>query len=478
MSKTVDFLLPDLGEGVHEAELISWKVAVGDEVEEMQTLAEMETDKALVEVPSPYTGTIVTLHGKEGEILHVGKPLVSFANATQSGKDIKAENGVRMAAEAVGSGDAAAGRAELRQPQEPEAAQDEAGDTGREDAGTVVGTMATQPTMGGSSGGGGGDGKVMATPAVRRLARELGVDINSVTGTGRGGRVTASDIEAVGQGTASTSVVKATLLTKGSDAAGVSEAATTGIAKQSSKPSLAAVSIDSAGVSKRIAFRGVRRKIAEALSHSLKTAAHFTVMDTADVTRLEVIRRQQEAASGEKVSFLAFIIQAVCRGLKQFPQLNANVDDANSEILIKGVQNIGIAVDTEHGLMVPVINNADRLGVIPLQREVNDLAQKCRSRTIPLELLKGGTFTISNVGSYGGSFATPIINYPEVAILGSGRAKERVLVRNGGIYIGLEMPLSMSCDHRVVDGAECARLLNYIVQLLETPEILLEPAGN
>ena len=222
----------------------------------------------------------------------------------------------------------------------------------------------------------------------------------------------------------------------------------------------------------------MRKKIAEALDRSVKTAVHFTVMDAADVTELNKLRKQQAAATGEKVSFLPFIIQAVCRALKQFPSLNANVDDERAEILIKGVLNIGIAVDTDHGLMVPVIEAADRLGVLPLQREVNDIADKCRSRTIALDRLKGGTFTISNVGSYGGAFATPIINYPEVGILAAGRATERVLVRHGGIYVGLEMPLSLSCDHRVVDGAEGARMLNRIVQLLENPQQLLTPAGT
>jgi len=466
MATTVDFLLPDLGEGVHEAEMISWKVKVGDQVDEMQTLAEMETDKALVEVPSPYAGTIVTLHGKEGDILHVGKPLVTYENASQGGTSISGENGIHTHSVAVESGDAAAEQAE---PTAHAAEVIEAAD--QADAGTVVGSMESQPSLSGD----GKSGKVMATPAVRRLAKDLGVDISSVRGTGRGGRVTATDVQnATSSAPQSTPSQPAPPLTQPSAAASVTEAATS--APQPTTP--LATPVDTAGIAQRVPFRGVRRKIAEALSNSIKTAVHFTVMDSADVTALDKLRRRQAAASGEKLSFLPFVVQAICRGLRQYPQLNANVDDAKSEILIKGVHNIGIAVDTEHGLMVPVISNADRLGVIPLQRAINENASKCRSRTVELDQLKGGTFTVSNVGSYGGAFGTPIINYPEVAILGVGRARERVLARNGGIFVGLEMPMSLACDHRVVDGADAARFLNHILQLLENPEMLLEPVGQ
>ncbi|MFW5652861.1 MAG: dihydrolipoamide acetyltransferase family protein [Planctomycetota bacterium] len=500
MSKRVDFLLPDLGEGVHEAEIISWKVKVGDTVEEMDTLAEMETDKALVEVPSPFSGKIVALHGEEGEIAHVGKPIVSFENATQGGKPVTGDPD-KIAAEAIESGDRAAEESEptphsqdrinradqadhaAHQPKPAGAAGTPSsnGET-REDAGTVVGTMEGQPRLG-------ADGKVMATPAVRRLAKELGVDINTIVGTGRGGRVTASDVHnAKNSGTASTGGGAATA-TEAAPAAVPSQPASPPAAQPQSQPvstlasatapaPAAPVKVDATGTAQRVPFRGVRKKIAESLDRSVKTAVHFTVMDAADVSELNKLRKQQAAATGEKVSFLPFIIQAVCRALKRFPALNANVDDERAEILIKGVMNLGIAVDTDHGLMVPVIEGADRLGVLPLQREVNDIAEKCRSRTIAVDRLKGGTFTISNVGSYGGAFATPIINYPEVGIIAAGRAKEKVMVRNGGIYVGLEMPLSLSCDHRVVDGAEGARMLNYVVQLLENPQQLLTPAGH
>jgi pyruvate dehydrogenase E2 component (dihydrolipoamide acetyltransferase) len=228
------------------------------------------------------------------------------------------------------------------------------------------------------------------------------------------------------------------------------------------------------GIAQRVPFRGIRRKIAQALDQSVRTAVHFTVVDEADVTLLDRKRREYASVLGRKLSLLPFIMTAVCKALRQHPALNANVDDAHEEILLKSVINLGCAVDTDHGLMVPVIRDADRLSIVQLSDAVKDVAARCHNRTIPREELTGGTFTISNVGSYGGMFATPIINYPEVGILAAGRAAERVLVRDGAFYAGMVLPLSLSCDHRVVDGAEGARFLNTVVRLLEKPEMLIQ----
>jgi pyruvate dehydrogenase E2 component (dihydrolipoamide acetyltransferase) len=225
-------------------------------------------------------------------------------------------------------------------------------------------------------------------------------------------------------------------------------------------------------VAQRVPFRGVRRKIAEALSRSVQTAVHFTVVDEADVTALEAKRKEYSKVVGEKLSMLPFIMTAVCRGLKKHPSLNAIVDDAKGEIILKATVNLGCAVDTDAGLMVPVIRNAGAMAPVQLAQSVRTLANKCKDRTIAREDSLGGTFTISNVGSYGGMFATPVINYPEVAILAAGRAKERVCVKDGKFYAGLVLPLSLSCDHRVVDGAEGARFLNTVVKLLEDPDAL------
>jgi pyruvate dehydrogenase E2 component (dihydrolipoamide acetyltransferase) len=296
---------------------------------------------------------------------------------------------------------------------------------------------------------------------VRRIAKELSIDINRVDGTGRGGRVTATDVGSFAG--AASSVNKARTPATGN-----------GFAARAVAAPINLPPVDKDGVSQRIPFRGVRRKIAEALAKSVQTAVHFTAVDEADVTQLDIKRKEYSRVIGQKLSMLPFVMLAVCKALRAFPALNANVDDANNEILIKGVINIGVAVDTESGLMVPVIRDADRKSALELATAVKTLAAKCKDRSITREESMGGTFTISNVGSYGGMFATPIINYPEVAILAAGRARERVLVKDGKFYAGLVLPLSISCDHRVVDGAQAVRFLSEVIRLLENPNEFTE----
>ncbi|MSR29585.1 MAG: 2-oxo acid dehydrogenase subunit E2 [Phycisphaerales bacterium] len=425
------FLLPDLGEGLVEAELIRWLVKPGDSVKESQPMAEMQTDKALVEVPSPWAGTISELCGKDGDIIKVASVLVRYVPQVAEIPSLGCVSGQV----AVGVADANA------------------------DQGTVVGSMSGTLNVGSRFARRPDEdtqvktpGKSLATPAVRRVAKELAIDINRVDGTGRGGRVTASDVASFAEGD--------TLSTAPS---------TGGVAARAKSPPQPLPPVDKDGVAQRIPFRGVRRKIAEALARSVQTAVHFTAVDEADVTALDAKRREYSRVIGEKLSMLPFVMVAVCRALRTFPNLNANVDDANSEILIKGVINLGVAVDTPNGLMVPVIRDADRRSPVELGTAIRTLAAKCRDRTISREESLGGTFTISNVGSYGGMFATPIINYPEVAILAAGRSRERVLVKDGKFYAGLVLPLSISCDHRVVDGAEAVRFLSEVIRLLEHP---------
>ncbi len=459
------FILPDLGEGVHEAELIKWRVKPGDRVEEHQTLAEMETDKALVEVPSPWAGVIKELKGNEGDIINVGSILVTYdigaGTASSAGPPLRAS-----ASKATAKKTSVEPKpSSSPPPPSPRGAGRDVAQMEREDAGTVVGSVGQSLTIPSSfarrpepNGGMTGSKRALATPAVRRLAREKGIDINRVSGSGRGGRVTASDVE------------EFTGTRLGRTGAPVSKRAFDFDAAPASAP----VNIPADGIAQRIPFRGVRRKIAEALTRSVQTAVHFTVVDEADVTALDRKRREYAAVVGKKMSFLPFVMSAVCKALRKHPSLNANVDDENAEILVKAVINLGCAVDTEHGLMVPVIANADRLSLVQLGDAVAQLAAACRDRSIEREKLVGGTFTISNVGSYGGMFATPIINYPEVAILAAGRVKEQVLTKDGVFYAGKVLPLSMSCDHRVVDCAEGARFLNTVVKLLEEPEGLLK----
>ncbi|MFT4592414.1 MAG: pyruvate dehydrogenase E2 component (dihydrolipoamide acetyltransferase) [Phycisphaerales bacterium] len=422
------FILPDLGEGVHEAELIKWRVSVGDTVDELQVIAEMETDKALVEVPSPWAGVIQSLNGSEGEIILVGSTLVNYVieGATSTSDDVPPDTGCVVGA----VDDSMAMPASFAR------------------SAIETNTNVTQ-------------GKASATPAVRKIARDLKIDINTVEATGRGGRVTASDVETHAQPTAPAPV--ATPLTP----AQVIQV------PQENAQLATRVSVPQEGVIERIPFRGIRRKIAEAMMHSIQTTAHFQVIDEADVSLLDRKRKALGDLMGKKISLLPFVMSAVTKALKKHPSMNSTVDDFVDEILLHGPVNLGCAVDTDNGLMVPVIKNADSLSPVQLADETSRLAKTCRDRSIAREELTGGTFTISNVGSYGGMYSTPIINYPEVGILGVGRSKERVLTKDGAFYAGLVLPLSLSCDHRVVDGAEGARFLRTICDLLENPEELI-----
>jgi pyruvate dehydrogenase E2 component (dihydrolipoamide acetyltransferase) len=464
------FYLPDLGEGVHEAELLKWRVVEGQAVAELDILAEMETDKAVVEVPSPRAGVIKTLHNKEGDIVNTGGPLVTYV------------------------GDAAAPAVKATAPAVKTAVVDEIPEPSaeREDAGTVVGSLSAIP-------GTENTGKALATPAVRRLAKELRVDIDSVRGTGISGRVVEKDVRAASKGSGavgggqSTRAAAATPPARVSTAASASSAASTTTSKVSapapraaaaSGPRAAEYAAPSEGDTQRIAVRGVRRTIANRLRESVNMAVHFTVMDEADVSGLDGLRRKLGAASGEKVSFLPFVASAVCRVLLQgeFRALNATMDEKpgdpsyEASVIQHRSVHLGIATDTENGLMVPVLRDADRLGVLEISRGIGAIAEGARNRTASREQLMGSTFTISNVGSHAGRFATPIINYPEVGILAVGRAREGLVVSKGSFKIGQMLPLSLACDHRVVDGATAALALAEIIKLLQDPEQLMAPA--
>ncbi len=444
------FILPDLGEGLEEAELISWKVEEGQTVAEHDILAEMETDKALVEVPSPRDGTIATLHGGAGDIIKVGAPLVTYVGGAS-------DNGAAEEAPAERKTIRSGKKAASEPAPEPVAEE-------REDAGTVVGQV-------GADSFNAPEGKALATPAVRRLARDQGINIDTVKGTGIGGRVTKKDVEAAAAGGGATAAPARPAPVPAMPAAAS--------APPSPAPAPAQkVDIPAGADVARVPFRGVRRKIAQRLRSSVDTAVHFTVMDEADVSELDKLRKQLGAASGEKVSYLPFVCSAVTRALTtQFGALNATVDEEAEEIVQHRSVHMGIAADTENGLMVPVVPDCDRLGVLEISRHVAHLAASARDRSIPREQLAGSTFTISNVGSYAGRFATPVINAPEVAILAVGRTREGMVTKNGWFRVGKMMPLSLACDHRVVDGATAALCLAEVVRLLQdAPESLLAPA--
>ncbi len=438
------FILPDLGEGVHEAELISWKVKPGDTVEEHDVVAEMETDKALVEVPSPRDGVIKELCGNVGDILKVGEPAWTYE----------------------GAGDVSAPAPRVSEPAQVVEPATNGSAPNTEDDGTVVGTMGG--TLGAVSKEG---GKALATPAVRRIARDLGVDIDSLKGSGLAGRVTERDVRAA-QGGSAPAPQQAPAPRP---APAPAQPLATTVPQQQIIERPPVLIPESSGDTQIIPMRGVRRTIANRLRQSVDRAVHFSVMDDADVTEVDETRRTLGKASGESLSYLPFVAAAMMRALQQFPSLNAFVDDENEQIVRHARIHLGIAADTEHGLSVPVVHNADEMGVLELSRHIGEVARMVRDRSIPRERLVGSTFTISNVGSYAGRYATPIINYPEVGILAAGRVRDGVVADKGAIRIAKLLPLSLTCDHRCVDGADAARCLGLIIELLKRPNDLLTP---
>ncbi len=412
-----EFRFPDIGEGLTEGEIVRWLVKEGDEIKEGQPLVEVETDKALAEIPSPRTGVILKILAKEKEVVKVGQVIVVFGEKGETLAALpprpKSVGVVGELEEAPEEIPAVAAKAE---PVRPVLVSDHA----------------------------------MATPAVRALAKELGVEINKVRGTGPEGRVLERDVRQVAEGKEKP-------------------------VEEVKKP-VKVKKYDLYGYVERIPLRGVRRSIAKAMVKSKFTAPHVTTMDEADVTELWKIREKEKKAAekkGIKLTILPFIIKAAIAGLMEHPYLNATLDDENEEIILKKYFNIGFATDTPEGLMVPVIKNAKEKSILQLAEELTQVAEKARNRTIDLADLKGGTFTITNYGALGGIYGTPIINHPEVAILGVGKIKDMPVVKDGKIEIRKILHLALSFDHRVVDGGEAARFLNTIIARLEDPDLIL-----
>jgi pyruvate dehydrogenase E2 component (dihydrolipoamide acetyltransferase) len=399
-----DVKLPDIGEGVAEGEIVRWLVRVGDGVKEDQPLVEVMTDKASVEIPSPRTGTIEAILVEEGAVVPVGTVLVSIAVA--------------------GAGAAASA---------PAAAHAAAGST------TTATKTAVAPAPAGAPAGGGSGAavRIEATPAVRALAKELGVALESLAGTGASGRITADDVKAA--------------------AGGASAAA------KASTPT---------ADEKRVPLRGLRRKIAEHMRRSLTTAAQFTFVAECDFTAMVEHRAQHAAAAeraGIKLTYLAYVFRALPSVLKQFPLLNSSLDDAAGEIVLKQHCHLGLATNTEEGLTVPIVHDAERLGLFALAREIDRLATAAREHKLKLEELQGGTFTVTSTGAKGGVLATPILHHPQVAILGVHAVTKKPAVVNGQIVARDLGNLSLSLDHRVVDGAVGADFLYALIEKLQTP---------
>lgn len=417
-----EFKLPDVGEGIHEGEIVKLYVKEGDTIQEFDTFAEVQTDKAVVEIPSPVTGKVKELKVKEGEIALVHSTIA-----------IIEVDGEEAAVEA---------------PQEEKPAAEEKKETAP--APEAKTQTAAEPAA--------KRGHVLAMPSVRKLARELGVDISKVQGSGKNGRILAEDVKKFVEGGQETAVEEKAERTETKAAETVQTA------------------VESVGKEERIPLRGIRRTIAKRMVESKHTAPHVTLMDEVDATELIALRKWGKTVAEErniKLTYMPFIIKAVIAALRQFPTLNASIDDEKEEIVIKHYYHIGMAAATDNGLLVPVIKDADRKSIFELADEIGDLATRARNMKLEPNEMKGSTFTISNIGGFGGQFFTPVINHPEVAILGVGTIKEKPVVHNGEIAIRPQMFVSLSFDHRLIDGDVAARFLSRVKQLLESPNLLM-----
>lgn len=457
-----DFKLPDLGEGIHEAQIVNVMVHEGDTVKADQMVMEVETDKASVELPVPFAGVIEKLNVKQGDTVTVGTVLLSVGDGGGAAPAEKAPESRKAPVAAAPPPKAAAQRP--APPPEPE--QDEPEDESparREPARSA--TVAEAPR---------GEGPIPAAPAVRRLARESGVDLRSVHGTGPGGRILKEDVERfVISGTGSSTT--ATPAQRPSQAPS-RPAGSPGRPAPQPVGNEALPDFAQWGPIRREAIPQIRKTIARAMVRSVQTIPHVTHADEVDVTDLEQFRKEQGEIfekQGAKLTLTAFVVKAVAGALRQFPQLNCSFDDAAGEIVFKDYVHIGIAVDSPKGLMVPVLRDADRKGLLTISNELKDLAQKARDFKLDVSQMRGGTFTITNVGALGGTMATPIINYPEVAILGMGKLDWKPVVRDGQIVARKILPLFLSFDHRIIDGAEGARFVRSVMTYLENPLNLL-----
>ena len=423
------FELPEIGEGVVEGEIVQWLTNVGEFVDVDQPLCEVMTDKANVEISSPKSGVVRALHGDPGDIVSVHSPLVDIDTAADAGSATTAAPPKKAAApkkEAKKDTPTAKPAAKTAAPSPP--------------APAPVAAMPVKTS-----------GKTLATPAVRSYARESGLDLATVPGSGKDGRVTKADIDAF---LSQSSAIKA-------------------------PAALAFSSVQAPGYPRSdetVKIIGLRRKIAEKMVESYRTIPHFTYVEEVDATRLVGLRGALKGAAAEKgikLSYLTFIMKALVTVFREFPTVNANMDEDAFALNVRGEVNIGIATDTPQGLYVPVIKNVESKSILQLAHEVIDITERTRNGTASIDDFRGGTFTITSVGNIGGRFATPIINHPEVAILGVNQIHDRPMVIDGEIVARKMMYLSPSFDHRVIDGAVGARFVAALKALLETPEVLL-----
>nr|WP_263328664.1 dihydrolipoamide acetyltransferase family protein [Neobacillus sp. Marseille-Q6967] len=437
--------MPDIGEGIHEGEIVKWFVKPGDKVQEDDVLCEIQNDKAVVEIPSPVEGAVLEVLVGEGTVATVGQVLVTFDAPGYENLQFKGDEHAEEAPAPAAAAPEAKQEAPAAAPQPAPPA-----------AGVGASPQAeVDPNR-----------RIIAMPSVRKYAREKGVEIALVQGTGKNGRIMKSDID--------------TFLSGGAPAAAQTAAPAAETAEVPKADAAKAAPIPQGEYPEtREKMSGIRKAIAKAMVNSKHTAPHVTLMDDVDVTKLVAHRKKFKevaAAKGIKLTFLPYIVKALTSALREYPALNTSLDDATSEIIHKHYFNIGIAADTEKGLLVPVVKDADRKSVFTISNEINELAVKARDGKLAPNEMKGASCTISNIGSAGGQWFTPVINHPEVAILGVGRIAEKAIVRDGEIVAAPVLALSLSFDHRMIDGATAQNALNHIKRLLNDPELLLMEA--
>jgi pyruvate dehydrogenase E2 component (dihydrolipoamide acetyltransferase) len=443
-----EFRLPDLGEGVHEGQIIKLLVAEGDPVKEDQPLMEVETDKAAVEIPSPTTGTIAKWHVAEQQTVSVGDVMVTFGHA-DGAASAKPDQAATPAASDTVSSQSSRSRS----------------------ASSSASATASKPHAQAR--------RTPASPAVRKLARDMGVDIESINGTGPAGRVTRRDVEASAGSNGSSQSAPVPAPSRTTSPASPPRPATPPqpIAPAGS-PIPKADGRDQYGSISRVPLTQARKTIAAVMSQSMATIPHVTDSDDADVTDLNKLRRdfsaQESAADQPKLTMLAFIIRAVARALQKFPEFNASFDADQQQIIYRHYINIAIGVHTERGLVAPVIRDADQLDVMGIAAALADITEKARTASFAVNDTRGGTYTISNAGAFGGSrYSTPLITPPQVAVLAIGRSRMMPWVVDGEIVPRLIMPLSHSIDHRLLDGGQEIAFMKHVIADLEQPGRLI-----
>ena len=436
----IEFKLPDLGENIASGDVVTVFVSPGDVVKPGQALLEVETDKAVIEVPCPPGGRVASVLVKKGDTVKVGQTLVTLESATAGAAAAPAAKPA-PAAPAKAAAPAPAAAAAPPPAPSPAPAPVPA-------APALAAARPAEP----DPHGGTATAVEPAGPAVRRLARELGVDLARVRGSGPGGRIVREDVVAA-----------------------VRQASAAGPSLRT-RFDTGATERDDWGPIRREQMSRMRKTISANMVRSVQTIPHLTNFDDADVTELEHLRKAsapEYAKSNLKLTALSFVVKAVSLSLRQHPGINASIDPEKGEIVYKDYVNIGLAVDTPRGLVVPVLRDCDQLSIPQIAQAIADTAEKAKNAQYGLEDLRGGTFTISNLGAVGGAYSTPIINWPEVAILLLGRSRKMPVVHDDRIEPRLMMPLSLSYDHRMVDGAMAARFLNEVIGYLESPGRLL-----